>query len=235
MPCSEPIFKTLEDLSDHRSVRIVKSNLTVCGCLSAWEQFIHLSNKGKNLELDIIRLRYCIGEQCWDNRDIDFQLSESDKSVPFPKPVLRCLTNKLKNARNLRRDAFASVSEQRRALDEGHRQCHPQANRDLNTVFRATKALMGEIEALGKTNIRTEINDLIKNSRWQALVDPAKVCNLTTNEVSSEALEFLSLGADFKLKIERDLLLILLPASSDLMPDIQIIVGNLISIVSKLN
>ena len=56
MPHTLPVFKTLADLPDHRSVRIAKANLSVCGCLDTCEQFVHLSNERKDLELDFIRL-----------------------------------------------------------------------------------------------------------------------------------------------------------------------------------
>ena len=120
-------LKTLEDLPDNRPVRKAKANLSACGCLETWKQFMHLSNEGKNLELDIARLRFLIDEQCLDNRDIDFQLSERDRSLPFPKSVRRCLINKLKNARSLRQDAFARVGEIRHTLEEGHSHWHPRA------------------------------------------------------------------------------------------------------------
>ena len=80
--------KTLSDLPDRTAVRIAKTNLSACGCLSTWEQFMHLSSEGKCMELDIIRLGYGIKEQCLDSRDIDFQLSENDRAAPFPKSVV---------------------------------------------------------------------------------------------------------------------------------------------------
>ena len=119
--------KTLSDLPDRTAVRIAKTNLSACGCLSTWEQFMHLSSEGKCMELDIIRLGYCIGEQCWDSRDIDFVLSESDRSAPFPKSVRRCLINKLKNARSLKQEALERVKKKQCMLVERHRSCHSQA------------------------------------------------------------------------------------------------------------
>ena len=75
MPRQMPALKQLSDLPDHKAVRIAKSNLISCGCLDLWEQLMRLSNEGRNVKLDIIRLRYCVREQCWDNMDINFQLS----------------------------------------------------------------------------------------------------------------------------------------------------------------
>ena len=120
MPRPLPVLKTLEDLPDCRAIRIAKANLISCRCLVSWKQLMRLSNEGKNLELEYISLGYCVAEQCWNDGDIDFQLSESDKSLPFPKSVRRCLINKLKNAKLLKQDAFERINEQRSALEAGH-------------------------------------------------------------------------------------------------------------------
>ena len=53
-----PALKQLSDLPDHKAVRIAKSNLISCGCLDFWEQLMRLSNEGKNVKLDIIRLHH---------------------------------------------------------------------------------------------------------------------------------------------------------------------------------
>ena len=41
---------------------------------------------------------------------------------------------------------------------------------------------------------------MIRDSIWQKQIDTSKVRNLTTNEISTHALELLSLGADFRLQ-----------------------------------
>lgn len=185
MPRNIPIIKPLEDLPDCRSVRIAKANLSVCRCLVAWEEFVHLFNEGKNAELAIIRLRYCVEEQCWDSGDLNFQLSEMINLLPVPSlSVLISKTNYVIQGITTTMYMLKLMSSAV-PLRTGTDYVFLRQKIDLNTVFRVTNDLMGEIETLGKATISVEIIDLIRDSRWQSMVDPAKVCNLTTNEISS--------------------------------------------------
>ena len=87
-----------------RSLRKASNGLRNCGCLSAWEEYTQLSIECKYRELVVKRLLLCISEQCWSPRDIDgVSLTGSDRAVPYPDIVHQCLTNKLKNARALKR------------------------------------------------------------------------------------------------------------------------------------
>ena len=98
----------------HGPTKKALTNLMSCGCLRNWEEFTHLSKRGKSYELDCIRLRLCISEQCWRPGDVNnISLTTSDKCVPYPNIVHRTLTNKLKNTKDLKRDTFALISEKR--------------------------------------------------------------------------------------------------------------------------
>ena len=97
-----------------------------CGCLQVWNEFMHLSRKSKTFELDYIRLKLCIREQCWAPGDVNnISLSEGDKCVPYPKSVHRALVNKLKNAKDIKKEAFDLAGEKRKMLEVKHRGCHP--------------------------------------------------------------------------------------------------------------
>ena len=73
--------------------------------------------------------------------------------------------------------------------------------RDLNTAFKFTSAEVKKYGELKKTEILIEVKGLIKNSIWQSVVYPSKVCNLPNGQVYVIELELLSLGADFSLQI----------------------------------
>ena len=160
-----------------------------------------LSREGKLSELIVNRLSLCIAEQCWSDRDIEsISLTNHDRSLPYPDVVHRCLTNQLVNARAHKTEAFAARREQRHLLRNKHMSCCGRAGKDLNVMFKVTKAEMEKFGDTREKEMRNEINDLIRVSKWQSLVNTDKVCNLTTNEVSTVELEVLSLGLDFKLE-----------------------------------
>ena len=114
--------------------------------------------------------------------------------MPFPDVVYRCLTNQLVNAKDNKIQTFAAISEQRKLLEAKHRSCGAQSKRDLNVMFKVTKAEANEFKVIKRREMISEISDLIKVSNWQNIVDTDKICNLTNNEVSTLELEALSLG-----------------------------------------
>ncbi|CAL4128418.1 unnamed protein product, partial [Meganyctiphanes norvegica] len=137
----------------------------------------------------------------WADSDIEgVSLTLNDRSHPYPYTVSRCLANKLRNAKDLKKEALELVSEKRRLLESKHGSCHSQSRRDLNVVFKATKDIIGKFGEAREREIVEEIRELIRVSAWQKLVKPSKVRNLTTNEVNTTELELLSLGIDFKLQ-----------------------------------
>ena len=196
------------DMPSRNRVNRSRASLSRCGCLALWERFTDLSKEGKLSELIITRLKLCIAEQCWSDRDIEsITLTDHDKSMPFPDVVYRCLTNQLVNAKDNKRQTFTAISEQRKLLEAKHRSCGAQSKRDLNVMFKVSKAEANEFKVIKRREMISEISDLIKVSNWQKIVNTDKICNLTNNEVSTLELEALSLGTDFKLEnSERSLL-----------------------------
>ena len=137
----------------------------------------------------------------WTEGDIlGISLTVNDRTEPYPDVVHRCLTNKLRNARALKKELFESIGEQRRLLIDRHRSCYEQAKRDLNVLFEVTRAQCKNKGNEGEDEINNEISGLIGNSTWQKLVNVSRVRNLTTNEVNTQELELLSLGIDFRLQ-----------------------------------
>ena len=229
----------------HGPTKKALTNLMSCGCLRNWEEFTHLSKRGKSYELDCIRLRLCISEQCWRPGDVNnISLTTSDKCVPYPNIVHRTLTNKLKNTKDLKRDTFALISEKRRLLEARHRCCHERYGRDLNTAFKFTKAEIKKFGDSRELEVRNEVKGLIRNSVWQNMVSPSKVRNLTTGQVSDVELEALSLGGDFNLQLGKSSLLDIAAAfhgydyryrNDGCKPDLDRVKTELISSISKDN
>ena len=127
-------------------------------------------------------------------------LTDKARSDPFPDVVRDCLINKLNNVRSIKKEAFESICEQRRLLESEHRSCNDRAGRDLNVLFRVTKAQCQTQSAKGEIEIDNEISGLIRGSVWAKLVDVSRVRNLTEDQVSAHELEVLSLGIDFRLQ-----------------------------------
>ena len=100
-----PIFDQyppLEYAPRANGLRKALASLTRCGCLTIWKQYTDQALKGKNFDIDCIRLRWCLSEHCWGLEDVDnTSLTESDKSQPFPEVAKRSLMQKLKAARSL--------------------------------------------------------------------------------------------------------------------------------------
>ena len=108
-----------EDMSNPRSVNLAKANLRSCSCLSLWKDFNQLSINGRLAELDIVRLRLCIDEQVWSQGDImGLSLGARDRTEPYPDIVNQCLTNRLKNAKTLKKEAFQAICQQRTLFRE---------------------------------------------------------------------------------------------------------------------
>ena len=213
----------------HGPTKKALTNLMSCGCLRNWEEFTHLSKRGKSYELDCIRLRLCISEQCWRPGDVNnISLTTSDKCVPYPNIVHRTLTNKLKNTKDLKRDTFALISEKRRLLEARHRCCHERYGRDLNTAFKFTKAEIKKFGDSRELEVRNEVKGLIRNSVWQNMVSPSKVRNLTTGQVSDVELEALSLGGILIYNLGKVHSLISLLPFMDMTIDTEMMVVNLI-------
>ena len=186
---------------NRKDVSRSKTNLRNCGCLEAWDRFDRLSAEGRRCELTILRFRRCIEEQCWASCDVaGLSLTAKARSEPFPDVVRDCLINKLKNARSIKKEAFESICEQRRLLENGHRSCYDRAERDLKVLFGVTKAQCQTQASKGEIEIDNEITGLIRGSVWAKLVDVSRVRNLTTDQVSAHELEVLSLGIDFRLQ-----------------------------------
>ena len=189
------------DTPSYRAIRGAKASLRTCGCLQTWEEYRHLSVQGKRSEMVILRLRYLIEEQIWSLGDIEgITLPTHSKSEPFPEVVHVCLANKLKIARSNKKVAFEAICEKRKLLEQKHRLCHGQAKKDLNVLFRDTKAQGNKIGFNMGKEINNEIQALIRDSVWAKQVNVDRVCNLTTGEVNTHELELLSLGCDFKLQ-----------------------------------
>ena len=180
--------------------RALKS-LERCGCLPLLNRYMDLSIEGKVNETSITRLRLCISEQCWSEGDIgNIPLSNHDRSMPFPEVINRCLLNLIENVKGHKTETFSAIREQRILLEDKHRTCCDRPRRDLNVMFEVNKAKVREYEEVRMKEIIDEINSLIRSSTWQTLVNPSKVCNLTSDQVSTIELELLSLGTDFKLE-----------------------------------
>ena len=190
-----------KDTPNRKCVSRAKNNLRICGCLETWDRFNHLSIEGVKCEQAVLRFRRCIDEQCWATFDVaDLPLTANARSDPFPNVIRDCLINKLKNARSIKKEAFESICEQRRRLENGHRSCNGSARGDLNVLFRVTKAQCQTQSTRGGIEIDNEISGLIRGSVWAKLVDVSRVRNLTEDQVSTHELEVLSLGIDFRLQ-----------------------------------
>ena len=185
-----------------------RDGLRSCGCYSAWEEYTRLVIECKFAELNVKRLGFCISEQCWSPGDIDgLTLTGSDRAVPYPDVVHQCLSNKLKNAKACKKEKFENAKEKRILLTARHNLCHVQYRTDLNVLFKVTTHEVNTVGATREAEIDNEVKGLIRESRWQNVVSPDKVLNLTEDEVSTEELEVLSLGADFKLQKGKVILL----------------------------
>ena len=72
------------------------------------------------------------------------------------------------------------------------------------------ESVQTEIKRFGDSReleVRNEVKGLIRNSVWQNMVSPSKVCNLTTGQFSDIELEALSLGGIFNLQLGKSALL----------------------------
>ena len=93
------------DSPRHPSGKRAMRNFQRCGCLDIWKKYTDLAIKGKVSEMLVTRLRLCVEEQCWSESDIEgLSLTVNDKSHPYPSLVHRSLTNKLKNAKELKKE-----------------------------------------------------------------------------------------------------------------------------------
>ena len=191
-----------QDRPSRTSIDRAKSYLRRCGCIGTWNEYTHEAVEGKRIEMVVRRLKLCIQEQCWNNNDIDsVTLTAKDRSLPYPDAVNQCLINKLKNAKDIKKEALEIASETRRLLQDRHKLCYPQHNRDLHVLFKVTNDKVRQYANAREAEIVGEIGELIRGSVWQKQVNPDKVRNLTTNKVNTVELELLSLGLDFKLPI----------------------------------
>ena len=122
------------------------ASLRRCGCLEDWRVYTKLAVTGKSFEMFVRRLRLCIQEQCWSNSDIEsITLTSSDSSQTFPDIVRKCLATKLKNAKNLKKEALSAVCEHRKLLEEKHKLCNSRYGaKHLNTAFKDTNAQVKE-------------------------------------------------------------------------------------------
>ena len=118
-------------------------------------------------QLNVTRLKACISEQCWAPRDIDgLTLTGSDKAVPYPEVVHQCLTNKLRNAKNRKKESSVIVGEKRRLLLEKHSQCHARGRAQINVLFKASTHEAKSKAAARREEIANEVKVLIRGSRW---------------------------------------------------------------------
>ena len=190
------------NVPSHGPVRKALLNLADCGCLREWKEFLHLSKGRIYQELECLRFRLCISEQCWDPSLVgNGSLSASDRCVPYPKSVHHALTNKLHIAKNVKKDAYDHVSEKRRLLEEGHNNCPSRYGRDLKMAFKFVNSEVKRYGDYRRAEVLDEVKALIRGSPWQRMVNPSKVRNLAVHRVNTEELELLSLGGDFKLQI----------------------------------
>ena len=115
----------LIDTSTYRTANRATTRMQECGCLTFWNEYHRRSVEGKGSELSVNRLRLCIEEQVWTEGDISgISLTANDRTEPYPDVVNRCLANKLRNARALKKELFESIGEQRRLLIDRHRSCY---------------------------------------------------------------------------------------------------------------
>ena len=201
MPSILNNYPTLGSAQRHRWYNKVLTLLENCGCLTYWKDYTDLAMRGKSIDTDRIRLIWCLKQQCWSADDIDVTcLTEADKAHVFPGIVMRGLSDKLKAVRELKRSVARDSGNARRRFEERYGTCGHSRRKHLDCALEATKFL---VESHGKDRLdqtKIEIDGLIKNSNWQKLVDTSRVLNLTTNELSNNELEVLSLGLNFKLQ-----------------------------------
>ena len=191
-----------QNVPSHGPVRKALLNLAVCGCLQEWKDFLHLSKGRVYCALECLRIRLCISEQCWDSDLVsNASLSVSDRCVPYPKSVHHALTSKLHIAKNIKKDAYDHASEKRRLLQVRHNSCPSRYGRDLKMAFKFVNSEVKKYGDNRRAEILDEVKTLIRCSPWQRMVNPSKVRNLAFGKVSTEELELLSLGGDFKLQI----------------------------------
>ena len=125
------------NVPNHGPVKKALLNLAECGCLREWKENLHLSKGGMYQELECLRFRLCISEQCWDPSIVgNGSLSASDRCIPYPKPVHRALISRLHAAKNSKLEACSHVGEKRRLLEERHAVCPDRYRRDLKMAFK---------------------------------------------------------------------------------------------------
>ena len=77
-------YPTLGSAQRHRWFIKVLTSLDSCGCLTHWKDYTDLALEGKSIDIDHIRLIWCLKQQCWSTDDIDVTcLTEADKAQVF--------------------------------------------------------------------------------------------------------------------------------------------------------
>ena len=192
------------NVSHYQALKRALSSLRSCGCHDLWEEFTRLTIEGKSIIVDFKRIELCIKEQCWSNHDVDMgALTVSDRLLPFPVGVKRALFAKLEGIRSHKQRALQEANRARRNLQERHATCRSGPRRCMDNVSEATRSIAEAYFLSRWEEVIGEVDVLIRESAWQSHVDPNRVCNLTTNEVSNTELEILSLGTDFRLGSSR--------------------------------
>ena len=201
MPSLLNEFPSLQNAQRYRWYNKVLTLLENCGCHTSWKEYTDLSVGGKSIDIDCTRLIWCLSQQCWSTEDIDVTcLTEADKAHVFPGVVKRILSGKLKATRELKRSVARDTGNARRQFEERYVTCGHSQRKYLDGALEATKFLVESHGSARLDQVKGEIDGLIKNSNWQKLVDKSRVMNLTTNELSDNELEVLSLGLNFKLQ-----------------------------------
>ena len=115
MPSILNDYPTLGSAQHHRWYNKVLTLLENCGCLTYWKDYTDLAMRGKSIDIDRIRLIWCLKQQCWSTADIDVTcLTEADKAHVFPGIVMRGLSDKLKAVRELKRSVARDSGNARR-------------------------------------------------------------------------------------------------------------------------
>lgn len=193
---------------NRKTVSHAKRRFQTCGCFPIYEEYASLSREWRIGRAEVKRLHFCISEQCWSPDDAQgITLTEGDNAVPFPDVIHKHLSNRLRNAKAHSKEISKKAKEKLTLLKEKHSACPDRNRRHLNVLLDFAEHEAKARESGRVTEIISEIRSLIRESRWQNIVSPGKVLNLTDNEVGDEELEVLSLGIDFKLQSGNEIIL----------------------------
>ena len=100
-------FKIPRDMLSRNGAKKAHDSLRQCGCLPDWKAYTEMACEAKMSEMTVKRLGLLISEQCYSHGDIEgLSLTSKDMIVPYPKIVNRCLLNKVKNAKDIKNEAF---------------------------------------------------------------------------------------------------------------------------------